>query len=215
MRPAGGNVEAVLRDLPGSGDHNVNYLVFDAAGTLYFGLGSATNSGVVSSHDPVNSKWLAKRPTMHDIPCADLVLTGQSFREDDKRAEATGAETTTGAYAACGTLGETRLTGQALCTGAIYRLPAGASRPELVAWGFRNPVALALDPSGNLLVGMQGADIRGSRPVLDDPDAVYRVHPSAAGTAGPTIRQRWCRSATSAIDRPPHTWRLATPESSR
>ena len=54
MRPDGGEVEAVLRDLPGNGDHAVNYLDFDGAGTLYFGVGSATNSGVVSSHDPVN-----------------------------------------------------------------------------------------------------------------------------------------------------------------
>src|SRR5688500_17690752 len=54
VRPQGGIVEAVVRGLPAQGDHDVNYLVFDTEGNLYFGLGSATNSGVVSSHDPVN-----------------------------------------------------------------------------------------------------------------------------------------------------------------
>ena len=37
--------------------------------------GSASNSGVISSHDAVNKKWLAKRPAMHDIPCRDVVLS--------------------------------------------------------------------------------------------------------------------------------------------
>jgi hypothetical protein len=40
-------------------------------------------------------------------------------------------------------------------------------------------VALALDSKGALLVGMHGADIRGTRPILDDPDAIYRVRPGA------------------------------------
>jgi glucose/arabinose dehydrogenase len=44
--PESGETEAVLRNLPGNGDHNVNYLAFDRAGALYFGVGSATNSGV-------------------------------------------------------------------------------------------------------------------------------------------------------------------------
>ena len=62
VRPDGGVVEAVVRGMPAQGDHDVNYLVFDADGNLFFGIGSATNSGVVSSHDPVNGKWLAKLP---------------------------------------------------------------------------------------------------------------------------------------------------------
>jgi glucose/arabinose dehydrogenase len=65
--------------------------------------------------------------------------------------------------------------GQALCTGSIYRVAPGTGRPELVAWGFRNPVALAVDDGGQLYVGMHGADVRSTRPVAEDPDAVYRV----------------------------------------
>ena len=180
FRPDGGAVEAVLRGLPGGGDHFPNYLAFDSAGTLFFGSGSASNSGVISSHDPVNKKWLTKRPAMSDIPCRDVVLTGQTFTdaneltEDDKDDEAT-----TGAYQPYGKADATRVAGQPLCTGALYRLRAGSSAPEVVAWGFRNPVALAFDLEGGLLIGMHGADIRGTRPVLDDPDAIYRLREGA------------------------------------
>jgi glucose/arabinose dehydrogenase len=166
-----GETEPVLRGLRGDGDHNVNYLVFDRSGALYFGVGSATNSGVIASNDPVNQKWLEKRPQMHDVPCRDLTLTGQKF-VDEKGV-------TTGAFQAHGQSGATRVAGEPLCTSAIYRLPAGRTEPELVAWGFRNPVALAIDSRGTVLVGMHGADIRGTRPVVDDPDAIYRLTPGA------------------------------------
>ena len=179
MRPEGGDVEAVMRGLPGSGDHNVNYLVFDKAGNLYFGLGSATNSGVVSSHDPVNHKWLEKRPTMHDIPCRDLSLREAAFRDDNALTEDPADHAETGAYSPYGQPAPARIRGAALCTSAVYRLRPGASSPDLLAWGFRNPVALAFSPEGTLLIGMHGADVRGTRPVLDDPDAIYRLREGA------------------------------------
>ena len=179
LRPAGGATEAVVRGMPAQGDHDVNYIAFGPDGTMYFGLGSATNSGVVSSHDPVNAKWLAKLPTARDIPCRDVVLTGETFTDDNATTPASGDTATTGAYQKYGSAGATRLAGEALCTGSIYKLAPGARTPELVAWGFRNPVALAVDTGGQLFVGMHGADIRGTRPVMDDPDAIYRVRAGA------------------------------------
>jgi glucose/arabinose dehydrogenase len=179
VRPEGGAVEAVLRGLPTQGDHDVNYLAFDRRGTLYFGLGSATNSGVVSSHDPVNLKWLKLHPEAREIPCRDIVLTGETFTEPNALTPQDDDKTTTGAFQAYGKSGATRVAGEALCSGALYELPRGASQPKLVAWGFRNPVALAVDPGDQVYVGMHGADVRGTRPVLDDPDAVYRVRSGA------------------------------------
>lgn len=179
FRPDSGDTEPVLRGLPGNGDHNVNYLAFDRQGTLYFGVGSATNSGVVSSKDPVNQKWIKKRPQVHDVPCRDLVLARLTFTDSNELTPDAGDEAQTGVYQAYGSSDRTRVPGERLCTGSIYKLRAGSKEPELVAWGFRNPVALALDPEGALLVGMHGADIRSTRPVLDDPDAIYRVRPGA------------------------------------
>src|SRR6185503_12139632 len=91
-------------------------------------------------------------------------------------------EATTGAYQAYGQSGATRVPAERWCTGSIYRLPNPAKtvggEAQLVAWGFRNPVALAFD-GRDLIVGMHGADIRGTRPVLDDSDAIYRVRQGA------------------------------------
>lgn len=178
VRPQGGDVEAVLRGLPVLGDHWINYLAFDRRGDLYFGVGSATNSGVVSSHDGVNKEWLAKRPQARDLPCRDLVLTGATFRDDNALTDKVGDEATTGAYQAYGKSGATRLSAERWCTSSIYRLPARGGEAQLVAWGFRNPVALAFD-GRDLLVGMHGADIRGTRSVKEDADAVYRVRDGA------------------------------------
>jgi glucose/arabinose dehydrogenase len=179
VRPEGGLVEAVVRGMPAQGDHDVNYLVFDKEGNLYFGLGSATNSGIVSSHDPVNMEWLARLPDARDIPCKDVVLTAQTFTDDNAMTPAEGDKATTGAYQKYGSADATRIAGEKLCTGSIYVLRKGTRTPELVAWGFRNPVALAVDSKGELYVGMHGADIRGTRPVMDDPDAIYRVRAGA------------------------------------
>ena len=79
-------------------------LVFDRQGTLYFGIGSATNAGVVSSGDRVNQKWLEKRPQVYDVPCKDIVLTGQAFTDSNETTDAAGDEATTGAYVPFGTV---------------------------------------------------------------------------------------------------------------
>jgi glucose/arabinose dehydrogenase len=175
FHPESGETEAVLRGLPTRGDHWVNHLVFDRAGTLYFGIGSATNSGVVSSHDPVNGKWLSVRPDARDIPCRDLALTATSFTEDNKLTNEGGDRATTGGFQAYGQSGATKVAGEALCTSAVYKMAPGAGRAEVTAWGFRNPVGLAVADDGAIYVGAQGADVRGSRPVLNDADAVYRL----------------------------------------
>jgi glucose/arabinose dehydrogenase len=170
VRPEGGTVENVVRGMPVQGDHDVNQLFFDRDGTLYFGVGSATNSGVVASADPVNQKWLAKHPEAHDIACRDLRLTGAAF--DDPKGK-------TGAYQALGHADARDVRGAPLCTSAIYRLRTGSTTPELVAWGFRNPVAIARGADGTLLVGHQGADVRSTRPIASDTDSVLRVRDGA------------------------------------
>jgi glucose/arabinose dehydrogenase len=166
VRPAGGVVEPVVQRVPVTGDHDVNHLLFAPDGTLYFGVGSATNSGVVASADPVNQKWLAKHPEAHDIPCRELHLTGATF--DDPKGK-------TGAYQPLGRSDAREIRAEPMCTSAIYRLRPGSTTPELVAWGFRNPVALAMDTQGTLLVANQGADIRSTRPLAEDADSVLRV----------------------------------------
>jgi len=179
VRSSGGTIEVVLRDLATEGDHDVNHLLFDSDGALYFGIGSATNSGLVSSKDPVNSEWLGKHPTARELPCRDLVLTGQSFREENELTPNEGDFAETGAFQPYGKGAVTHVEAVSPCTGAVYRLARGSSTPELVAWGFRNPVALTRSNDGNIYIGMHGADMRSQRPIFDDPDAVYLLRKGA------------------------------------
>jgi glucose/arabinose dehydrogenase len=165
VRPDGGAVEVVVRAVPVTGDHDVNHLVFDKDGTMYFGVGSATNASVVSADDPVNQKWIKQHPDAHDIPCKRITLNNNGG--------------SIGAYQPLKHTGATTIEAGAMCTSAIYKLRAGGTTPELVAWGFRNPVALAFDRDGNLVTGMQGADVRSARPIKDDPDSVLRVRDGA------------------------------------
>ena len=92
--PAGGAVEVVVPDFPTQGDHDVNKLVFDRNGSLYFGVGSASNSGVIARSDYVNIAWLEKYPQAHDFPCRAIQLTTQTFTDTDG--------TITGPYQALG-----------------------------------------------------------------------------------------------------------------
>jgi len=171
VRPAGGAVETVLANVPVTGDHDINHLVFDAQGNLYFGVGSATNSGIVATGDPVNEKWLKKHPEAHDRPCFDIQLTGKTFTDS--------AGKTTGAFQPIGQSAAKLVRAESPCTSSIYRLKPNTTQPELIAWGFRNPVALGFTANGGLLVGMQGADVRSTRPIAEDPDSVLRVREGA------------------------------------
>jgi glucose/arabinose dehydrogenase len=57
------------------------------------------------------------------------------------------------------------------------RVPLAGGVPELVAWGFRDPFGLALDPTGQLYATEQSYEDRGSRPVAGCGDMLWMVNP--------------------------------------
>jgi glucose/arabinose dehydrogenase len=172
-----GHGEAIVSGLPSLGDHHTNGPALGPDGWLYFGQGTATNSGVVGP-DNAEFGWLSRHPDFHDIPCADVTLAGANFTAKDP---ATGTEVTTGAYQPFGTPGEHGqvVKGATPCSGAIFRTRPQGGALELVAWGFRNPFGLAFDPRGRLFVTENGYDVRGSRPVWGAPDVLWEVRPGA------------------------------------
>jgi glucose/arabinose dehydrogenase len=174
-----GKITALVTGLPGLGDHHTNGPVIHR-GYLYFGQGSATNSGVVGE-DNASFGWLARHPEVHDIPCRDVVLTGKNFETknpltpDPKDRASTGAFSRFGEQTARGQV----VPGRVPCTGAVMRVPIGGGPVELVAWGFRNPFGLAFSADGTLYVTDNGYDDRGSRPVFGAADVLWRVTPGA------------------------------------
>lgn len=168
-----GAITTLVQNLPGYGDHHINGPAVGPDGKLYFGTGTATNSGVVGP-DNYDMGWLKRKPDFHDIPCQDITLSGQNFTSTDP---ATKTTKTTGAYLPYGTASTSGqvIKGVLPCTGAILSIPAEGGEMELVAWGFRNPFGLSFAPGGSLYITENGFDDRGSRPVWGTGDYLYQV----------------------------------------
>jgi glucose/arabinose dehydrogenase len=171
-----GTKTILIENLPSIGDHHTNGPAIGPDGYIYFGQGSATNSGIVGP-DNAEFGWLKRKPNFHDIPCKDIVLVGQNFDSDNPLKNASETEARTGAFLPFGTKADVGqvINGSIPCTGAIMRIPATGGNPELVAWGLRNPFGLAFSPSGQLYTTENGYDTRGSRPVWGSPDVLWKV----------------------------------------
>ena len=167
--------QTVVDDLPGFGNYHTNMCVVGPDGKLYFSQGAMTNSGIIGldSHD---ISWLRKVPHNHDIPGYDITLTGFNLETVHPEAE-DGRRVRTGAFVPFGTPttpGE-RIEGRVPCTSAVMRCDPDGGNLELVAWGLRNAYGLGFLPDGRLIVTEQGADDRGSRPIVNCPDLLYEI----------------------------------------
>ncbi|HYH55960.1 MAG TPA: PQQ-dependent sugar dehydrogenase [Anseongella sp.] len=174
---ASGGMETLVEGLPGTGDHHTNGPVIKD-GYVYFGQGTATNSGIVGL-DNAAYGWLKRKNDFHDIPCEDVILAGRNYTTPNVLTRDTGDSVTTGAYSAFGTptsAGQV-IPGRLPCTGAIMKVPLGGGRIEVVAWGLRNPFGLAFSPGGRLYVTENGYDDRGSRPVWGAGDVLWEIKP--------------------------------------
>ena len=172
-----GNISSIVDGLPSFGDHHTDGPVFSSDGWLYFGQGTASNSGVVGE-DNAKFGWLKRHPDFHDIPGQDIELAGQNFTSKDALADGRG-KAITGAFVPFGTptsLGQV-IRGALKCSGSVLRLKPDGSDLQLVAWGFRNPFGLAFSPDGQLYVSDNGYDERGSRPVWGTADLLWQVKP--------------------------------------
>jgi glucose/arabinose dehydrogenase len=173
-----GTITPILTGLPSMGDHHTNGPVIGPDGALYFGQGTATNSAVVGE-DNAQFGWLARQPKFHDTPCQDVTVTGQNFTSGNPLTPDANDRATTGAFSAFGT--ETRqgqvIPGAVPCNGAVMKVALQGGKPELVAWGFRNPFGLAFSPKGELYITDNSYDDRGSRPVWGTGDLLIAVKP--------------------------------------
>lgn len=180
-----GDTAVVVSGLPSLGDHHTNGPVAGPDGWLYFGQGTATNSGVVGL-DNADYGWLRRNPRFHDTPCQDVRLRGRNFATKglpvDSAAGGNGTatrEVVTGAFVPYGTptVDGQVVTGAVPCNGAVLRVRPEGGATELVAWGFRNPYGLAFGGNGQLYVTDNAYDERGSRPIFGAGDLLWAVQP--------------------------------------
>lgn len=144
----------LLENLPSIGDHHTNGPVVGPDGLLYFSIGTTTNSGVVGE-DNARFGWLGRYPHGHDVPCKDLTLTGENFKTGNPMTPEESDTAVTGAFSSFGqtTSAQQVIKGQVPCSGAILKMPLAGGRPDLVAWGLRNPFGLAFHPDGTVRHG--------------------------------------------------------------
>ena len=178
-----GNPTTIIAGLPAQGDYSVTDIAIDPRGRLFFGVGAATNSGVVGL-DNWQAGWVRDYPTLHDQPHTNLVLRGLRFDTPNPLAGLfSGAEiAVTGPFQPFDVSNRIRVhrarDGQP--NAAIYSIPATGGGPadlRVVATGIRLPRGLAFNEFGRLYATNNGMELRGTRPVKDDPDALLRVIP--------------------------------------
>jgi glucose/arabinose dehydrogenase len=170
-----GTRTTIVDGLPGRGDHQTNHPVVGPDGKVYFGVGSATNSGVVGS-DNAAYGWLKDNPDAHDVPAQDVILAGRNYDDRDVLSDL-GRTVRTGAFVPFGT--ETTpgqvIRGNVKASGAVLRCNPDGSDLEVVAWGLRNPYGLAFSGEGRLYATEHGMDARSKRQILGDFDDLYLI----------------------------------------
>ena len=176
-----GSVEDIVTGLPSFGDHFNNQLAIGPDGNIYIGQGTASNSGVVGV-DNYAFGWLGKYPEVHDVSPYALDLRNVNFASLNPLKLSTEREplmARTGPFQPFRVANVEKTTFQVKANGTILRFNPDGSQLELYAWGLRNPYGLAWSTDGRLFAADHGYDERGSRPIANAPDVLWRVEQGA------------------------------------
>jgi glucose/arabinose dehydrogenase len=168
-----GKPTTVIANLPCRGDNGMSDVAL-GRGRLWFGVGSATNSGVVGLD---NWHWVKKYEDFCDRSFVDLKLNGFQFKSKHPDAGLFGAAETavTAPYQPFNVSAQTRVRHSDTPTAAIYSVDPEGGGVEVEAHGVRNPRGLAFSEGGILYMTNGGMELRGTRPIKDDPDALLTV----------------------------------------
>lgn len=164
----------ILSGLPSLGDHHNNQVIFGKDGKMYFGQGTATNSGVVGED---NKDWVEKHPFFHDYPGSNIMLRGYNFQSKDILTYSKHDKAVTGAYSPFGlpSMPYEIVKGTNKASGSILRANLDGSNLQVVAWGLRNPFRMKFDKLDRLFSTNHGIDVRGSRPIANSPDEFHII----------------------------------------
>lgn len=170
-----GPVRDLVTDLPSLGDHHNNQMAVGPDNRIYFGQGTASNSGVVGL-DNFAMGWLQLHPRFHDRPAQAIDVEGRAFTSINPLMLTTGEgpmAKTSGFAPFDATVGEVE--GVVKANGTILRMNPDGSGLEVYAWGLRNPYGVAWGTDRRLYVAENGFDERGSRPIANAPDNIWIV----------------------------------------
>jgi glucose/arabinose dehydrogenase len=173
-----GKATPVVAELPALGDFKMGDITVDENGRLYFTLGAATNSGVVGLDD-WDSGWVQKHPGFSDIPYVPLKLQGYRFNSDNPLSGLfSGTDiAVTGPFQPFNVADSVHIPKpvDGKPTGAIYSVSQTGGDLRVEAWGVRSPHGIVAGEFHRLYFTDDGIDPRGTRPVINDPDAVFQL----------------------------------------
>lgn len=174
-----GEIKTIIAELPAQGDYALtDVAIHPTNGRLYFGLGAATNSGVVGL-DNWDVGWVDGHGAVCDAPLNNIKLNGYRFTTPNPAGGLFGGDdiAVTAPFHAFGASRQLRIPGSSVGkpTAAVYSVNPDGGDLRVEAHGLRLPRGLAFNEFGNLFVTNCGMELRGTRPVKDDPDVVLRV----------------------------------------
>jgi glucose/arabinose dehydrogenase len=173
-----GSHSTVVADLPAQGDYGMTDLTVSSTGRIVFGLGTATNSGVVGL-DNFATGWVQRYPKVSDQPYTNLKLLGYRFDTPNPNAGLFGGNdvSVTAPFQPFGVSNQTRISKSPTekPTGAIYSVSTTGGDLTVEAFGIHVPRGLEYNEFGRLYMTNNGMELRGTRPIQDDPDALLRV----------------------------------------
>jgi glucose/arabinose dehydrogenase len=176
-----GSSRTVVSDLPAEGDYSVTDIAESLDGRLYFGVGAATNSGVVGI-DNWQVGWVRKHPNFCDVPASlstpsTLKLLGFKFLTKNPTAGLFGGDDNveTGPFQPFGKNNQLRIPKSDTPTAAIYSVSPTGGDLRQEAWGLRLPRGITFDEWGAAFMTNDGMELRGTRPVKDDPDVLLKL----------------------------------------
>jgi hypothetical protein len=143
-------------------------------GRLWFGVGTATNSGVVGLD---NWQWVKQYPNFCDRSFVDLKLNGFQFKSKHPDAGLFGAPeiAVTAPFQPFNVSTPTRIRHSDFPNGAIYSVDPGGGNLKVEAYGIHCPRGLTFSSFGTLYMTNGGMELRGTRPIKDDPDVLAIV----------------------------------------
>lgn len=172
-----GTKQDIISGLPSYGDFSNNRVEFSQDEKIYFGQGTATNSGVVG----LDNSWIFDHPYFHDYPGSYIILKHSNFETMNVLRPAMGSAIT-GAYSPFGVPNIQQFEMKEsiiFASGSVLRANLDGSNIELAAWGLRNPFYMKFDSTNRLIISNQGMDSRGSRPVANALDELHLFIPGA------------------------------------
>ena len=154
-----------------AGDYSITDLALDKTGKrLYFGIGAATNSAVVGID---NWDWVRSRPDVHDVPATKLRLMGFRFDSPNPFSGLFGPAdiAVTAPFQPFNVSNQTEIFEGKHPNASILSCAVTGGELKVEAHGVRYPRGLGFDGSFCFFTN-QGMELRGTRPIKDDPDAL-------------------------------------------